>query len=544
MSDKNKLPDVEIYDNYLKIPGNMIRAEIEGLYGSRVLKELGEIIKYYDVYENGAKFITEGTNGDYQAADLRVKQTAHLINKEARFLFSKHPDIWVTADVNSDNQEEVKAAKDEAAKVQAYIDNVLQKTKFYNKLIKAAKDCFIGKRVACFVNFDEESQRVQISFAPSLEFVYEVDGDDIDILTKIVCFFTMYDSTKKVEQRIYKKKYWLENGVCWIEEGVYDGTGTLIDEITPKRETKFNYIPAVIIRNDGLTGDIDGVSEVENLQDYEAWESKLGSADIDAERKGMNATRYTVDMSPESTKGLSTAPGAFWDLSSDQNIDGASPQTGILEPSMGYSSALSNTLNRIKSAAYTEVDIPDTSPDAMQGVVTSGKTLRALYWGLIVRCDEKMQEWRPALEQIVRILIDGAHLYPRSVVNYTEDPVPDISYNITVDNQYSLPEDEAEEKQIDLAEVQAQTMSRKSYMKKWRNLTDDEVEQELQQIALERQILEDSMGGLPPTNLSDVQGFMQTQPQQAQTNTQKKQASTSTTEQQEGQEGINEPETV
>ena len=55
-----------------------------------------------------------------------------------------------------------------------------------------------------------------------------------------------------------------------------------------------------------------------------------------------------------------------------------------------------------------------------------------------------------------------------------------------------LPEDEIEEKQTDLAEVTAQVMSRKSYMKKWRNLTDDEVKEELEQIALERQMIEDS----------------------------------------------------
>jgi len=38
-------------------------------------------------------------------------------------------------------------------------------------------------------------------------------------------------------------------------------------------------------------------------------------------------------------------------------------------------------------------------------------------------------------------------------------------------------------------------MSKKAYMKKWRQLTDDEVLEELEQIALERQLLEDSSFG-------------------------------------------------
>ena len=495
----------------------MITAELDGLYGQRVLREMGQIIKYYNVYEQGANFVAEGSNGDYIPADLRMKQTAHLINKEARFLFSKKPDIWVQPEFIQGDQASIEAAKDNATILQAYVDKVLQKTKFFGKLIKAAKDCFIGKRVACFCNFNEDTQKIQVNFVPSLEFVYEVDGDDIDVLTKIVCFFTMFDSDVKANQRIYKKKYWMKNGVCWIEEGVYDGSGNLIEELTPERATKFTYIPAVVIRNDGLTGDLDGVSEVENLQDYEMWESKLNSADIDAGRKGMNATRYAIDMSPESTKDLSTAPGAFWDLSSDQNTEVASPQVGILEPSMSYSSSLSNTLNRIKSAAYTEVDIPDTSPDAMQGVVTSGKTLRALYWGLIVRCDEKMREWAPALENITRMLIDGAILYPKAAANYTLSKIPVVPFEVIVDNQYSLPEDEAEEKQIDIAEVQAQTMSRKSYMKKWRNLTDDEADAELKQIALEREMLEDSFSGIMSVE-TQSQKPTETEPKQNQQN--------------------------
>lgn len=81
----NQQPDVSIYEAYLQVPRNLINQEIEGLYGARVLREMGEIIQYYDVYDNGAKFLSEGSNGDYTPTDLRIKQAASLINKEARF---------------------------------------------------------------------------------------------------------------------------------------------------------------------------------------------------------------------------------------------------------------------------------------------------------------------------------------------------------------------------------------------------------------------------------------------------------------------------
>lgn len=198
-------------------------------------------------------------------------------------------------------------------------------------------------------------------------------------------------------------------------------------------------------------------------------------------------------MAPGSTKGLSVAAGAFWDLSTDPSApDGVTGEVGVLENGMNYTNALNSTLNRIKASMYGAIDMPDVSPESLKGVVSSGKTLKAIYWGLTVRCDEKMLVWRPAIENIMRIIIDGAKLYPQSAKSFLEDSIPEVEFDVRVENQYPLPEDEAEEKVIDLQEVNNQTMSKKSYMKKWRNLTDEEADQELEQIAKERELLEDS----------------------------------------------------
>lgn len=495
---------IDVVASGLRIPYSLISAELEGLYGSQVLSEMAEIIGYYDVYEGGAGFKAEGSKGDYTPSDLKFKQASSLINKEARFLFSRSPDLWVDVPYDESNKEAMKEAN---TVLQNLVDSVLTKNRFNSKLLKAAKDCFIGKRVAYFVNFNEEKQTIKVNFIPSLEFVYETDEDDSDLITKIVAFYTVVDSKTKADQRIYKKKYWMDNGYCWINEAIYDGYGTLLEEITPDRPTKFPYIPAGVIVNDGLTGDLLGESEISNLEDFESWFSRLSNADMDAERQGMNPVRWARDMNPESTKNLSIAAGAFWDLSTDQNsAEGVTGEVGVLETSMNYTNAITSTLSRIKSSMYDTVDMPDVSPEALKGVVSSGKTLKAIYWGLIVRCDEKMLAWRPALENIVKIIIDGAKFYPGSVKPFIEDLIPDVPFEVRVDNQYPLPEDEQEEKNIDLAEVQAQTMSKKSYMRKWRNLTDEEADMELQQIARERELLEDSFSGIPGVSTATGEG--------------------------------------
>lgn len=474
----------------LNIPSSLIQGELEGLYGANVLSDMYETIQLYNVYEHGAPY-TQDKNLDYTPADLRYKTTRSLLDKEVRFLFSKSPDFYVDVDLG-DNKEEREAAKDASTVYQTLIDNVLEENNFNDALLKSAKDCFIGKRVALMFNINEESG-IQVSFLPSLEFVYDVDPNNANILTKIVAFYGLNNEKAKIDQRIYKKKYWIQNGLCYYSENVYNGMGQLIEEIQPDTQTRFTFIPAWVIVNDGLTGDLIGVSEIAQLQDYESWYSRLAAADMDAERKGMNPIRYTVDASPESTKGLSISAGAFWDLSTDQNqATERTAQVGVLDSPMSYSTPLGITLDRIKNTMYEQCAVPNVSPEALKGVVSSGKTLKAIYWDLIVRCDEKMLAWRPALQFLGKCIIEGVRLYPKAGQFYIDETLPDVGYTIRVDNQYSLPEDEQEEKQTDLAEVTAQTMSRKSYMKKWRNLTDDEAEEELRQIALERQILEDA----------------------------------------------------
>ena len=251
-------------------------------------------------------------------------------------------------------------------------------------------------------------------------------------------------------------------------------------------------IPATIVVNDGLSNEDLGESEIETLKEFEQYFSKLSNADIDAERKSMNPTKWVMDMNSNSTKNLSTAAGALWDLGSAQNLDKPNPGVGILEPQMSYSEALKTSLDRIKTVGYELVDVPNVSQETMVGTITSGKALKAIYWPLIVRCKEKMKVWGPALRQMVHIIIQGAMVYPNCIKDCINGVITPVDYEIKIVQNTPLPEDEIEEKTMDMALVEAKIRSRKWFMQKWDELTDDEVQEELEQIALERQIIEDS----------------------------------------------------
>lgn len=499
MNEEQKALNVEASEAYLsvynRIPYALMREEL-GDDATEVFDEIKEICKYYKIYKIGKDFNVEGTNGDYTPARLRYKMAATLVNKEARFLFAEQPDI--TVEQKGDLEEFTEDTKRSLTVMNELIKTILDKNNFQDILIKGARDCFIGKRVACLINFNEQDG-VTLTFLPSTQFVYEVRPTNHRVLEKFVSFTVMKESKTNSIKRIFKKKYTLEstkNGdKVFLEEEIYDGASKLIERVTPRCEIKLDFIPAIVFVNDGLSQELEGESEIETLMDFEQWYSKLGNADADAQRKSMNPTKYLVDMANNSTKNLSTAAGALWDLGSDQNLDNPNVLVGLLEPRMYYSESLKTTLDRIKTTGYEQVDMPNITNESLSGVITSGKALKAIYWPLIVRCKEKMKMWGPNLSLMTEMIIKGAVAYPNTVKKYTSDTLMLIDYVVKVKQNTPLPEDEIEEKTIDLAEVEANTMSRKTFMKKWRGLTNSQVEEELNQIALERQILEDSSFG-------------------------------------------------
>lgn len=484
----NQVDSLEAITAYNDIPYAIIADEI-GDNAKAYNEELHEIKEFYEIYEKGAAFMVEGTNGDYVPSAVHYKLSTSLIDKQARFLFGEKPEILVEPRGSKENQDETVLTVID--NINGYINNVFDENNFEDSLLKAAKDAFIGKRVAAVVNFDNV-EGISIQFLPATQFIHEFDSSNMNKLVKFVSMHHLNSNKQPKHQVILKKKYTLEDARVYLEETLYDGNGKLLDTPFEYSEVNLESIPAIVFLNDGLTGDDDGESEIKLLRDYEMTYSKMANSDIDAERKSMNPIRYTVDMNRQSTKDLSSSPGSFWDLETTQNVNDKHPEVGILESGMNYSESLKVTLDRLKRMAHDQVDVPNIDLETMNGVVTSGKGLKAIYWPSIIRTAEKMKMWGPKLRQLVEVLLDGANGYPKSITKYTDIPIVNVNHVITVRQVNPLPEDESEEKKMNLQEVNYNTMSRKTYMKKWFGYSDAEVDDELRQIANELQIFEDS----------------------------------------------------
>ena len=456
-----------------------VTAELTGLYGSAVLQEMNDILRLYDIYEGRENFIDKTEEKDYTQTEKKTNLIKKLIKEESRFLFGKTPELYIQPKNDTD------ADKDKAEEINLYLDKILKDNLFSEKLVKGARDCFIGKRAAIKLYANQDTKEIRIMFLPSLEFIYESDEENPNELKKIIFFYQTNKEVEKDKQRIWKQKYEMIDGRCILNEGIYNGNGILIEPINVDVDLQLSGIPCYIIINDGLSGDPFGESDVKELLDNQVQYNRLSSEDIDSLRKGMDRIIYGVDIDPEASEKFKLKPGAFWDVPTDPTAEGKQATLGTIPTDFGYGDKIENSLKRIKSDMYEMLNIPMLSNDELKGMMTSGKTMKALYWQLITRCEEKMMAWRPALEWLIRAILEITEVYQI-------EKLPQLDYTVTVENNYPLQEDEDEEKTLDLQQVNAQAMSRKTFIKKWQGVTDDVADAEIRQIALEREMLEES----------------------------------------------------
>lgn len=444
-----------------------IKTELGGLYGSTVINEISEIIQLYELYEGprlGDAKPQEGESPE-KPTRLRTNYIKKLIKDESRFMAGRAPELRIVAD---------KADTEAASTIEDYLTDTLAANRWQRLLINGVRDCFVGKRVALCLD-GAPGGRIGIRFVPSTEFVYEVG--DAGELTKIILFYGLNDLVERSQQRIYRKKLWMDGGRCLMDEGVYDGYGRQIELRHKAEPTGLDFVPAYVIVNDGLTGDLLGESDVRELSENQRAYDNLKSDDIDALKFNMFPQKVLVDASQASVEKVVIAPGALIDLQTDPSKPSGSATATVLETQFGYDGRYEHTVDRIKQDMYGLISVPDVAVEQLQGVAGSGKAMRAVYWGLICRCEEKWAEWDDALKWMVRRIVDMARTYNAATL-------PEIDYTVRVEHLYPIPDDEEDERARDLDEVSRGARSRLSYIKKWQ--PDADAEGELTQIQAEQ----------------------------------------------------------
>ena len=114
------------------------------------------------------------------------------------------------------------------------------------------------------------------------------------------------------------------------------------------------------------------------------------------------------------------------------------------------------------------MSVPNVTLEQLKGLMQSGKSMRALYWELISRCEEKWASWEPALKWLAIALLKMRAVYLGGVF-------PDGIF-AEIEHLYPILEDDFTEMSNDRQEVAAHLRSRKSYIQKWTVAPDADAE--------------------------------------------------------------------
>lgn len=456
-------------DDYLKL-------ELGKEEAVRLLAENDRLLKYYKIYDGeGQNWATKGTL-DYEPTKKVTNNIKFLIKEVVRFMLSRAPEIAIITTTKDKSNEEKCAA------LEAFVRKTLQENGFAGKLTKAGRDQLIAGRVALKVT-GQAGQPLKIAFRPALEVWAQYDIEDAERLNKLIYLYQTKEAEREQDQVFWVQKYEIEENAVYVSEKTVDGTGALLDERLNKVRLPIPYIPSYLIINDGLTGDVSGESEVKELTDLAASYNRITSDDQDALRFNMFPQSVFTDASQASLENIKVAPKAIIDLQSDSASGDLQAKAQVLESGFNYGERAENVLNRIDVDMRKMLGVPPKSLDEYKANGVSGKALKALYWSLITKCEEKWTEWDTALTWLVKCLYDLAVAY-----GLAKD-FNGVQYSVKIEHLYPLTDDEEEERAQDLREVVQKTRSVKSYLEKW--YPDMDSEAELQQIVKEQRMLEE-----------------------------------------------------
>jgi hypothetical protein len=454
---------------------NNIQQQLLGPYVfcPEVLKERNEAAAYYNFYHGPASSdesvfndLTKGQSWmvpaglDFKPSQDIRNHTKKLLQKQARFMFGKPPDILFKPMDKKD--------KDKAEALRQFIDNIFEDNSFWSDTKKAFLDTTIAKRVLLRVQANP-GQPIKLCYHTIDEFTYEVDPSDYKKVTQIIIAYMEKSTADKPykDQIWYRWKYYMKNNICHLIHGTYNGLGEPIKET--EIDTLLDEIPCKVILNGGLTGDIQGTSDLKDLIDLQDAYNHTLSDFRDALRFKMFEQPVFTDADSESLENIKIAPNAMIDLKTDPAApENAKADAKMLSSTFNFVEAAKEFTSLTKADMYELMDQPRPE-DVKQ--VPSAKALKFTFYDLIGRCEDKWQDgWEDAIKWMVKFILKCVkqfNLYP-GIYDSTWN---DLKFSIIVNHNYPIPEDEEDKKKIALEEIMSNVRSRKSYIK---DFSDDE----------------------------------------------------------------------
>lgn len=444
---------------------------------------------------------------DYKPTQLIVNKVKPILNKQARWMFGKKPDILITPDTKDENMQKL------CDDLKKYLDNILD-YRFWNETKQAFLLSTITGRVSARVSAIPEINKIKVRYDGLEDISYkEIDGE----VTEVKCFLedsnnaTIEDESKRI---YYIYHYFYD---CIEEENIIKGEkvkrkvykpscekltykgDNLTEPIKTEEEEvvnnaiglNSNKLPCWIIKNNPSINNRHGQSDLEDIKDLQNERNRRISDNQDAIKFNQFGAVSVLD-GKENTE-MAVAPGALWNIKTDDEAksEGKQAQVQVHEFGLGNDTAVQNNLNLLDDDMRDIMDIPKIKDLSN---VSSSKAMQYLCNDLIVRCEDKWNDWTPYFLELIEYIINISVDFNLKYWNPKFIEILDV-VTIRFKHNYPIPQDVENEKTIAMQEVDTGVRSKKSYIRDFSK--DEDAEKSYKEILEEKQAESDiSLGSL------------------------------------------------
>lgn len=402
--------------------------------------------------------------------DIRNK-VKPLLRKQARFMFSKAPDLqFKPYNIND---------KDKCEELRQFIDKIFADNSFWSNTLKAFLNCTVKKRILLRLEVNPE-EPVSILYEDIKNFSYTVNSNTNKVETVTIVKIDPTTEILETYKQIWLKyTYYMDGETCKVNIQSYKGN--ILDKpfTEETQDTKLSRLPMWVIINGGLLNEKFGESDITDLRSPQDQYNRKISDFADALRFNMFPQTITVDATPDSVNKMSIAPNSLAPLVS---VDGKTATANKLESSFSLSEPVEAFLKRIEKDMHDILSIPQQEELVN---IPSAKAMKYMYNDLIARCEEKWQDWENPIKKLIMLTIESCGKF-KCYPNW-KDEWNNLDFKIILKHNYPIPEDETDKKNLAMAEVNANLKSRKTYIKEFGDVEDfdgewKEILQEMQQI--------------------------------------------------------------
>lgn len=394
---------------------------------------------------------------DYVPSQVIDNKIKPLINKQARFMFGNEPDILLKPLDKKD--------KETCEELRQFIDAILNASKFWSNTFKAFRLASVTRRVMLRLEANP-GQPIRLYWHDINDFNYEVDPNDITKLSKAV-LVKQVTIDKEVSKQLWNRYTYCMDGtndkepICYLRTETFKGDDLEIPIEIKEQDTGLSKIPCWVICNEQSITSAYGQSDIKDLKPLQDSYNRRLSDFNDSLRFLMFGQTAIIDATEDTVNACNIAPNALMALKSIEDTEGnKQAKVQRIESNFTNADPVLKYLDKLDKSMYEKLGIPH--PEQLRNI-PSAKALKYIYSELVARCEEKWHDWEPNIRSMIRLTVEACGKF-KCYEGWKEE-WNDLLYNIVLNKNYPIPEDEEDKKQLAMEEVRTNVRSHRSYLK-------------------------------------------------------------------------------